>query len=292
MTDVGKCPNCGATLPENAPAGQCPACLFRIGIALADGGVGFGLGAPTLHDNSAIPTPHSALERVRYIGDYELLEEIAHGGMGIVYKARQVSLNRLVALKMIRSGELANEKEIARFRAEAEAVANLDHPNIVPIYEVGEHDGRHYFSMKLIEGGSLAEYITRSASLRYDLRQAAELLGTVARAVHYAHQRGILHRDLKPGNILLDRDGEPHVSDFGLAKLLGNDRGLTQMHAILGTASYIAPEQARGEAKQLTTAADIYSLGAILYELLTGRPPFQEAAPMAILWQVLNEEPP
>jgi hypothetical protein len=243
--------------------------------------------APTLGpsaDPAGIP---SVGTKVRYFGDYELLDEIARGGMGRVFRARQVSLSRTVALKVILSGQFASPQEIQRFHREAEAAANLDHPNIVPIYEVGEVAGQHYFSMKLIEGPSLA---SRVSDFVRDPRATARLLAKVARAVHEAHQHAVLHRDLKPHNILLDAQGEPYVADFGLAKHV-DGRG-TQTHSglIVGTPSYMAPEQARAE-KSLTVAVDVYSLGAILYELLTGRSPFGAASDLETLLQVLEREP-
>jgi tRNA A-37 threonylcarbamoyl transferase component Bud32 len=228
-----------------------------------------------------------SLGTVRYIGDYELPAEIARGGMGVVYKARQISLNRDVAVKMILAGQLASALDVARFRAEAEAVAALDHPNILPIYEVGEHDGQHYFSMKLIAGGSLADRVEK---LRQQPREVARVIAAVSRAVHFAHQRGVLHRDLKPSNVLLDERGEPFVVDFGLAKKMAADGSLTQSGAIVGTPAYMAPEQARAE-KGLTTAIDVYALGAILYECLTGRPPFVAATAWEVVRQVVDKEP-
>jgi WD40 repeat protein/serine/threonine protein kinase len=228
------------------------------------------------------------------VGDYELLEEIGRGGMGVVFKARQRRLGRLVAVKMILAGQFAAPAEVRRFQLEAENTAQLDHPHIVPILEVGEHDGRPFFSTKLIEGGDLAKH---RKEIGRDPRRAAGLLAAVAEAVHYAHQRGILHRDLKPANILLDADGQPHLTDFGLAKRVagpGQEAGrgtLTESGAIVGTPGYLAPEQVRGESKRLTTAADIYALGAVLYDLLTGRAPFQADTPLEALLQVETAEP-
>ena len=220
-------------------------------------------------------------------GDYRLHEEIARGGMGIVYKASQAGLNRLVALKMILAGRLASADDVRRFQVEAEAAACLDHPNIVSIYEVGQHEGQQYFSMRLVEGGDLTEHV---AGFTEDHRAAAELMAAVARAVHHAHQRGILHRDLKPRNILIDAGGQPQVTDFGLAKRMEQSSDLTHSGAVLGTASYMAPEQARAE-KVVTVAVDVYSLGAILYELLTGGPPFRGSTPAGTILKLLEGEP-
>lgn len=227
-------------------------------------------------------------DSIGYFGDYLLLEEIARGSSGVVFRARQTSLDRVVALKMLRDPLLMNDADVQRFRAEAKAAAALDHPGIVPIYEVGEHAGQGYFSMKLIEGGTLQ---VRAGEFR-EPRTAAALIARVARAVHHAHERGILHRDLKPGNILIDRSGAPLVVDFGTARKMGLEGTLTQHGQIIGTPHYMAPEQARGENRGLTAAADIYSLGAILYELLAGKRLFDGETMLTLLRQVTEQRPP
>jgi thiol-disulfide isomerase/thioredoxin len=244
--------------------------------------------APQVDTAAFVPTGVPAVPRLGDFDDYELLEEVARGGMGVVFRAREKRLNRVVALKMILAGGLATPEEVRRFRLEAEEASNLDHPHIVPIYHVGECAGHHYFTMKFIEGGTLND-LPRGG--KADPRQAARILIDVAGAIHYAHQRGILHRDLKPGNVLIDKEGRPHVTDFGLVKHLGRATGhQTRSGAILGTPGYVSPEQASAR-KDLTTASDVYGLGAILYDLLTGRPPFDAVTPIDTLMKVMSEEP-
>jgi hypothetical protein len=238
-------------------------------------------------------TKAGGLPRIRYFGDYELLEEIARGGMGVVYKARQVSLKRLVALKMILSGEYAGPQELARFRTEGQAVASLQHQHIVQIYEVGEHEGHPYFSLEFCAGGNLAHKLDGTP---LPARQAAQMVETLARTMHVAHQAGVVHRDLKPANVLLTADGTLKITDFGLAKKLEGEPGAsapgaTASGAIMGTPSYMAPEQAAGKGKEAGPAADVYALGAILYEMLTGRPPFRAATPLETMLQVMADEP-
>jgi hypothetical protein len=220
---------------------------------------------------------------------YEILGELGRGGMGVVYRATQLALKRPVALKMILVGAHAGAEDLARFRSEAEAVARLQHPGIVQIYEVGEHDSLPYFSLEVVEGGSLEKRLLAGPLAP---RQAADLVRSLAVAVQAAHQRGIVHRDLKPANVLLTEDGIPKITDFGLAKRLDVEAGRTRTGAVMGTPSYMAPEQASGRRRQIGPAADVYALGAILYELLTGRPPFQGATPLDTLLEVLEKEPP
>ncbi|HEV3022994.1 MAG TPA: protein kinase, partial [Pirellulales bacterium] len=222
-------------------------------------------------------------------GDYELLGEIARGGMGVVYKARHTKLNRLVALKMIKSGELADADQVKRFHAEAEAAAKLDHPGIVPVYEVGEANGQHFYSMLFVAGRSTNDLVKQDGPL--PPRRAAELLKAAAIAVQFAHDRGIVHRDIKPQNILLDEDGRPRVADFGLAKQVEGTNELTVTGQVIGTPSYMPPEQARGALSEIGPASDVYSLGATLYFLLTGRPPFQTASAAETVRQVIEVEP-
>ncbi len=220
--------------------------------------------------------------------DYELQEELGRGGMGVVYRARQKSLQRDVAVKLILRGTLASVDDLARFQAEAEAAGRLQHPHIVPIYEVANHKGQCYFSMQLIEGETLAE---RLADGPLPSVEAAGLIATVARAIHYAHTQGVVHRDLKPANILIDAVGEPHVTDFGLAKQLDAGSSLTRSGAVLGTPAYMAPELASGDRGTIGPACDVYSLGTILYALLTGRPPFQGPSPVDTVLMVLEQDP-
>src|SRR5436190_12007724 len=229
-----------------------------------------------------------APKTLRYFGDYELLQEIARGGMGIVFKARQTSLNRVVAVKMILAGQLASPAEVDRFYAEAQAAATLEHPNIVPIFEVGQHEQHQYFSMGYVAGESLAQ---RLASGPLPPHEAASIIAEVAAAVHFAHGKGVIHRDLKPANILIDADGRPRITDFGLAKRQADTSGLTVTGQMLGTPSFMPPEQISNTNGKIGPAADVYSLGATLYALLTGRPPIQSASAIDTLKQVLEKEP-
>jgi WD40 repeat protein/predicted Ser/Thr protein kinase len=256
-----RCASCDTELAAGTLGGFCPVCLLDA------------------------PLPNEEFEDSFH---YDLIEEIARGGMGVVYRATQHGSQRQVAVKMILSEQLATPGMMERFRAEVEAVASLEHSNILPVFETGESEGRPFYSMKFAGGGTLREHLREFR----EPRRAAELIATVARAVHHAHQRGILHRDLKPGNILLDgAEQTPYVADFGLAKWLGQENRLTIASTALGTPHYISPEQANGASTKLTTAADVYSLGAILYELLTGRPPFVADAPLEILRLVAQTTP-
>jgi serine/threonine protein kinase/tetratricopeptide (TPR) repeat protein len=288
------CTKCGAEIPADAPEGGCPGCLLESGLRLLDEEAVAGVDSSTVAAYSAeaaakagsakaddpgqLDKPARAANRserfaavLGELGDYELLEEVGRGGQGVVFRARQKSLNRTVALKVISLGQWASQAHLKRFRREAEAAASLDHAGIVPIYEVGERDGTCYFSMKFVEGGQLDEVVRRTPM---SIRHAAELIAKVARTVHYAHEHGILHRDIKPGNILFDKNGEPHLTDFGLARLLDTQSSVTRTIDVLGTPSYMAPEQAAGETTKLSKATDVYGLGAVLYQLLTGQPPF------------------
>src|SRR5437667_7719963 len=273
MTNAKRvCAECGATVFADAPQGICSVCLFQTGLASDDGKAFEATVGRMLKD----------------FGDYELLEEIGRGGQGVVFRARQKSLNRTVALKVIGLGQWATKAHLKRFRLEAEAAASLDHPCIVPIYEVGEREGSCYFSMKFIEGGQLDEVAKRQPM---SLRDAAELVAKLARTVHHAHEHGILHRDIKPGNILLDQNGEPHLTDFGLARLVESESNVTHTLEVLGTPSYMAPEQAVGNNAALSSVTDVYGLGAVIYQLLTGQPPFAGGTTYETIKLLLDTEP-
>src|SRR5437867_2818988 len=282
QTESGICAKCGSV--SRVGRGLCLKCLLSAGIA------GNGEHPPvesTLDDLLRDIHGHDA---DWFLGNYEILEEIGRGGMGVIYRARQRHSRRIVAVKRVLSYHAGSHETLMRFRREAEAAASLDHPNILPIYEVSEsEDGLPFFSMKFATGGSLHD---AGSSLRNDPRKCVQLMAKVARATEYAHGRGILHRDLKPGNILLDGRREPMVSDFGLAKWLDTNKDLTNSLTTFGTPGYIAPEQAEGASADLTSAADVYSLGAILFDLLTGRPPFLGSNTLSVIRQASETPAP
>src|SRR5881409_3251796 len=300
------CRKCGAKVFSDAPEGLCARCVLKIALATLPEAVAEGdlsaVASAKADDSGRVEqsagedrasasqdkTTVRAAELLGELGDYELLEEIGRGGQGVVFRARQKSLNRIVALKVIGLGQWASETHLKRFRREAEAAASLDNPGIVPIYEVGERYGSCYFSMQFIEGGQLDEVVRREP---VSIRQAAELIAKVASTVHYAHEHGILHRDIKPGNILLDAKGEPHLTDFGLARLVETESRMTRTLDVLGTPSYMAPEQAMGNNAAVSCVTDIYGLGAVLYQLLTGQPPFAGGATYETIKLLLDTEP-
>ena len=278
------CQNCGEKIFGDAPKGLCPACVLETGLGpLVD----------ETEEKGTTPLPRDspaagAIEMSIDFGDYQLLEEIGRGGQGVVYRAHQRSLNRTVALKVIGLGQWATKAHLKRFHLEAEAAASLDHACIVPIYEVGEREGSCYFSMKFIDGGQLDEVAKRKP---ISARTAAELIAKLARTVHHAHEHGILHRDIKPSNILIDAKGEPHLTDFGLARLVETESTLTRTMDVLGTPSYMAPEQASGQNEQVTRATDVYGLGAVFYQLLTGHAPFAGGTTYETIRLLLESEP-
>jgi TolB-like protein/Tfp pilus assembly protein PilF/predicted Ser/Thr protein kinase len=313
------CRKCGARIFSDAPEGLCPRCVLKTALAMppeasvaagdlsaaahgtpksCDGGSAKADDPVRVDDaardeTDAAAAGHNkktarAAELLGELGDYELLEEIGRGGQGVVFRARQKSLNRIVALKVISLGQWASKAHLKRFRLEAEAAAKLEHSGIVPIHEVGERDGSCYFSMKLVEGGQLDEVAKREP---LPTRRAVELIAKVARTLHYAHEHGILHRDIKPGNILLDAKGEPHLTDFGLARLVESESTVTRTLEVLGTPSYMAPEQALGNNAAVSSVTDVYGLGAVLYQLLTGQPPFAGGATYETIKLLLDTEP-
>src|SRR5881296_1273865 len=292
------CRKCGAKIFSDAPKGLCTACVLETALGIfpdavaadkeneaANRRIGESARSPSPRFSDS---PFQSVPMLGELGDYELLEEIGRGAQGVVFRARQKSLNRTVALKVISLGQWASKAHLKRFRLEAEAAARLEHPGIVPIHEVDERDGQCYFSMKFVEGGQVDEVVKRTP---ISIRQAAELIVKVGRTVHYAHEHGIIHRDIKPGNILLDAKGEPHLTDFGLARLVESESSVTQTLDVLGTPSYMAPEQAVGNNAAISSLTDVYGLGAVLYQLLTGQPPFAGGTTYETIKLLLDTEP-
>ncbi len=279
-TNARVCGKCGNTIFDTAPQGLCSVCLFDTGLSILTESVG----GPNARDFGA----DNDSELFSASDDYELLEEIGRGGQGVVYRARQKSLNRTVAIKIIGISHGRTKAHLKRFRLEAEAAAKLNHPFVVPIHEIGQRKGRCYFSMGLVEGGRLDQIAKREPM---SPRQATEVITKLARTVHYAHQHGIIHRDIKPGNILLDTKGEPHLTDFGVARLLETENDATCTIEVSGTPSYMAPEQAHANNGHLSSATDVYGLGAVLYQLLAGQPPFIGGTPFETVRLLLETEP-
>src|SRR6266566_1014953 len=285
-TNARVCGKCGNTIFDTAPQGLCSVCLFDTGLSILTESVGGPLAKDFGADNDSSST--DAAELFSASDDYELLEEIGRGGQGVVYRARQKSLNRTVAIKIIGISNGRTKAHLKRFRLEAEAAAKLNHPFVVPIHEIGQRKGRCYFSMGLVEGGRLDQIAKREPM---SPRQATEVIAKLARTVHYAHQHSVVHRDIKPGNILLDIKGEPHLTDFGVARLLETENDTTCTIEVSGTPSYMAPEQAHANNGHVSSATDVYGLGAVLYQLLAGQPPFIGGTPFETVRLLLETEP-
>lgn len=286
MNDALNCRRCGAALPRRAPEGFCPRCLLESAVRLVVAG-----GEPGQESAASQPAPGAAQSPPALsgrFGNYELIERIASGGMGVVYKARQLGLERIVAIKVLPFGAFTLDELVRRFQLEAGAAARLRHPNIVTIYEVGRADGYPFFSMEYVEGTTLAELV-RNGPL--EPVRAVRLVRAIAEAIHYAHQQGILHRDLKPSNVLIDAIDQPRVSDFGLARDLADDSELTVTGQAIGSPNFMPPEQAEGRPADISPRSDVYGLGAMLYYLLTGRPPFAADSAVATLRQVVQNDP-
>ncbi len=290
MPALKSCERCGAELRPQNSEGFCTRCLLERGLEES-------LAEPKTPGPGQTQEPVTEIEprtsnveqgAVRNFGDYELLEEIARGGMGVVYRARQLSLERIVALKMILAGQFAGKQMIQRFRGEVTAAALLQHPNIVAIHDVGIHDDQHYFSMDYVAGQNLSQLV---GNRPLPPAKAARYVKLIAEAIHYAHQQGILHRDLKPSNVLVDASDQPRITDFGLAKRLDGDASLTVTGQMLGSPNFMPPEQASSQRGKVGRHSDVYGLGAILYHLLTARPPFQAESFESVINQLLNSEP-